>query len=127
MKKSTIITIIMIIVVFLINIPTYSKAVNMTDVFSEGDGFLNAAQGNDIFDPEKEEDAVNTAYWIMLGIAIAAAVIIGMVLGIQFITSGVTGQAKVKEKLIPYGVGCVVAFGAFGIWRIVLNLAENTF
>ena len=50
-----------------------------------------------------------------------------MVIGIQFITSGVEGKAKVKEKLIPYGVGCVVAFGAFGIWRLVLNILQDVF
>ena len=58
---------------------------------------------------------------------VAAAVIIGMVLGIQFITAGVSGQAKVKEKLIPYGVGCVVAFGAFGIWKVVINVMYGIF
>ena len=66
-------------------------------------------------------------YWIALTVAIIVAVIGGMVIGIQFITSGVEGKAKVKEKLIPYGVGCVVAFGAFGIWRLVLNILQDVF
>ena len=63
----------------------------------------------------------------MLGIAVAVAVIIGTVMGIQFITSGVSGQAKIKEKLIPYAIGCVVSFGAFGIWKVVMTILNSAF
>ena len=30
------------------------------------------------------------------------------------------GKAELKERLVPYVVGCVVIFGAFGIWKIVM-------
>ena len=64
-------------------------------------------------------------YFLLLGIAIIAAFVVGAVLGIQFITSGAAGQAKVKEKLIPYMVGLFVVFGALGIWRVALNLGRT--
>ena len=34
-------------------------------------------------------------------------------------------KAKVKDSLIQYIVGCIVIFGAFGIWKIVLTILEN--
>ena len=34
-------------------------------------------------------------------------------------------KAKVKDSLNPYIVGCIVIFGAFGIWKIVLTILEN--
>lgn len=49
-----------------------------------------------------------------------------MILGIQFVTTGVEGQAKIKEKILPYIIGCIVVFGGFGIWRAVINLSSDT-
>ena len=34
-------------------------------------------------------------------------------------------KAKVEDSLIPYIVGCVVIFGAFGIWKLVLTILEG--
>ena len=33
--------------------------------------------------------------------------------------------AQVKENLIPYVIGCVIIFGAFGIWKIVLTVLQS--
>ena len=35
------------------------------------------------------------------------------------------GQAKVKEMLIPFVIGCIVVFGGFGIWKIALSLGSD--
>lgn len=126
MKKYISIVLLMSIL-FTLFIPTTSKALTLTDIFGGGDKFLEDASGSAVFDKNNEEDAINTLYWIMLAIAVAAAIICGMIMGIQFITSGATGQAKIKEKLIPFAVGCVVAFGAFGIWGLVLRILNSTF
>ena len=58
----------------------------------------------------------------IIGILIA---IVGIVLGIQFITSGVAGKAKVKEKIIIYVLGIFIIFGGFGIWRIAINVGKD--
>lgn len=125
MRKSIII--LLVISIFFICIPTYSKALTLTEIFDGADKMLAEANDDDLFDANNEKEAIDTIYWLAMGIAIVAALIIGMVLGIQFITSGASGQAKVKEKLIPYGVGCVVAFGAFGIWKLVLDIMNTVF
>ena len=31
-------------------------------------------------------------------------------------------QVKAKEMLEPYGIGCVVVFGAFGIWKLAVTI-----
>lgn len=125
MRKSIIV--LLIISIIFICIPTYSKALTLKEIFDGADKMLAKSNDDDLFDATNEKEAIDTIYWIATGIAVAAAVIIGMVLGIQFITAGVSGQAKVKEKLIPYGVGCVVAFGAFGIWKVVINVMYGIF
>ena len=48
----------------------------------------------------------------------------GAILGIQFITGSVEQKAKVKDSLIPFIVGCVAIFGAFGIWKLVITLLK---
>lgn len=125
MRKSIIV--LLIVSIFFICIPTYSKALTLKEIFDGADRMLEEANDDDLFDANNEKEAIDTIYWAASGIAVAAAVIIGVVLGIQFITSGASGQAKVKEKLIPYGVGCVVAFGAFGIWKVVLDIMNTVF
>ena len=92
-----------------------------------GDDFINSSSNQQIFNEKGQKKGVSQLYFIALGVGIAAAAIIGVILGIQFITSGVEGQAKIKEKLLPYAIGCIVIFGAFGIWKIVVDVTQGVF
>ena len=67
----------------------------------------------------------NNVYNILLFIGLAIAIIIGLVLGIQFMVGSVDQKAKVKDSLIPYIVGCIVIFGAFGIWKLVVTILRG--
>ena len=53
------------------------------------------------------------------------AVIIGIILGIQFMTGSVEQKAKVKDALVPYIAGCIIIFGAFGIWKLVVTILRG--
>ncbi len=68
------------------------------------------------------KDGSNIIYNVLLILGIAVALIWGLVLGIQFITGTIEEKAEIKKGLIPYVVGCIIIFGAFGIWKLVLNL-----
>lgn len=61
----------------------------------------------------------------LLTIGTVAAVIVGAVLGIQFMVGSVEQKAKIKDSLIPYVAGCIVIFGAFGIWKLVITILNN--
>ena len=39
-------------------------------------------------------------------------------------TGSVAEKAQVKETLIPYVAGCVVIFGAFGIWKLIIEIMK---
>ena len=67
----------------------------------------------------------DTIYNVLLIIGTVIAVIIGAILGIQFITGSVEQKAKVKDSLIPFIIGCVIIFGAFGIWKIVVSIGAS--
>ena len=60
-------------------------------------------------------------YNILTSLGMIIAVVVGIVLGIKYMIAGADEKAEVKETLLPYIIGCVVTFGAFGIWRILIN------
>ena len=57
-------------------------------------------------------------------IGIAISVIVLALIGIKYMLGSVEEKADIKKLLIPYIVGCIVVFGAFGIWKLLLQLLE---
>lgn len=124
MTKKAICIIILTVIIFLgINIcytNTYA-ADKVDDVIEGAKGFLKTGE-DVVFDSTKLYYTSNFIYMLLLAIAIVIAVVIGMIIGIQFMVAGVEEKAKVKETLLPYVVGCIVVFGAFGIWKLVVTI-----
>lgn len=116
-KLFSIIMLILIIVIMCI-----SNVYAMDDFFSDGDDFIEAGEANNstIINTATMNYTLDDLYNTLLVIGIVVATVIGLVLGIQFITGSVEQKGKIKESLIPYVAGCIVIFGAFGIWRLVI-------
>lgn len=104
---------------------TYVQAFSWSDVFSSADDFVEIGSGGSDIDSGKVKTISDTIYNTLLTIGIALSVIIGAVLGIKFMVSSADEKAQVKEALIPYVAGCVVVFGAFGIWRLVMIIGAG--
>ena len=103
-----------------------SSSYALGDLFSEGKEFLK--DGNSIsetINTTKLEETSNDIYNTLLAIGVMVAVIVAMVLGIQFMVASADEKAKVKEAILPFVVGCMVVFGAFTIWKIVINIGNN--
>lgn len=64
-------------------------------------------------------------YNILLIIGMAVAVVIASILGIKFMIGSMEEKAQIKESLIPFIIGCIVVFGAFGIWKIFINIGSS--
>lgn len=129
MKKISQIAIKIVMIVFILQVlyMPVSQASFWSDIFDAGDNFLNEGRNasNNIIEDTEVDQEFNRIYNILFGIGIALSVIIGAVLGIKFMLGTVEEQAKVKEMLMPYIVGCIVIFGAFGIWRLAINIFSN--
>ena len=91
-------------------------------VIGAADDFISGAKTDNTIEQKGLQNTIDLIYNILLAIGMVVAVVAGIVLGIQFMTASTEGKAEVKEKLIPYVVGCVVIFGAFGIWKLVMVL-----
>lgn len=138
---------IILIVFIAINIMTpIVKAGSTGEIISGVKGFENAREDYVVdgthkdmeFDEEDTTDPTtretrpglktisSTIYNTLLTIGIVVAVIVGLVIAMKFMTGSIEQKAQVKETLIPYITGCIVIFGAFGIWRLVLNILNQT-
>lgn len=125
LKILMIIGLILVINMIFFNINVV-QADTISDIITGGDDFIQAGKDEDVsIDYSKLENTSNTIYNILLVLGICIAVIVSAVLGIQFMIGSVEEKAKVKDALIPFVIGCIVIFGAFGIWKIVINIGNS--
>ena len=129
MKMGKCITIILLITFLLLSFfANYSRtnAAALSNIVSGADGFIqNGQAGGSKIDNDDIHSLSDSLYNILLIIGTIIAMIVGVVLGIQFITGSVEAKSKVKEALIPYVVGCIVVFGAFGIWKLAITILQG--
>lgn len=129
MIKNVIIKSIQAFIIFTIVLLLNSNAIYASDVgnaVSGADSFIsNGTSQSSAINETALSSASGSIYNMLLIIGIAVAVIIGAALGIQLMMASVEDKAKVKESLIPYVAGCVVVFGAFGIWKLLIQITSN--
>lgn len=127
-KNVTKITKILIIALLIMtfNITTVN-AEPFHEVFNGADKFIEVgnSKSNINIDERSLETVSSLVYNILFVIGIALIVIIGVVLGIQFMIASAEDKAKVKESLVPYFVGSIVIMGAFGIWKLCIQIFSN--
>ena len=113
---------ILIIILLLFCSNNVVQANNLGDIITGGQNFIESGSKQTPIASDSIKNLSDTIYNILLVLGTVIAVIIGAILGIQFITGSVEQKAKVKDSLIPFIVGCVVIFGAFGIWKLVITI-----
>lgn len=99
----------------------------VSDIFSQADDFIKTGKKNagTTMDTSQLKKTSDVIYNVFLGIGVAVAVIVGAMLGIQFMTAGVDKKVEVKEALVPYVISCIVVFGSFGIWKLVVTILNG--
>ena len=104
----------------------YGSDTSLSDVISGGDSFINAGQGGSAqIDKGSLQNASSSIYNILLICGVIIAVLIGSIMGIKFMIGSVEEKAEIKAALVPFVIGCIVVFGAFGIWKIVVTIGNN--
>lgn len=125
LKKT--IFILSVVIIMLLAMYNITYATSIDDIISGGDDFIDAGKTgtHTSFSWEGITNASDMIYNTLLILGVIVAVIVAAVLGIKFITGSVEEKADIKESLIPFIIGCVVIFGAFGIWKLVTNVLED--
>lgn len=96
---------------------------SLDDVFKDGEA-LDGDPDSKIDSKELQEFS-GSLYNIFLQVGIVMSVIIGGVLGIKFMLASAEEKAELKKMLMVYLVGCIVVFGSFAIWKIVVTILQD--
>ncbi|MCI8397185.1 MAG: hypothetical protein HFJ52_06115 [Clostridia bacterium] len=125
--KSKVIKTIFILIILIILVSINTETLAWSPIKDMGDDFIKTGEqsGTSTVDDVKMADLSSYLYSILLSAGVIVAVVVATVLGIQFMVGGAEGQAKVKEMLVPFIVGCIVVFGGFGFWKIALTVGEK--
>lgn len=97
------------------------------EIISEGKDFISIGKSDaeNRIGSENLKKMSDTLYNILLVVGIVTAIIVGLIMGMKFILGGIEEKAEIKAMLIPYIVGCVVVFGAFAIWKVVVDILQS--
>ena len=94
------------------------------DVISDSDSFVNLGTDEKVTTSNLKAFSRNI-YNILLTLGIAVAVISGIIIGIKYMLGSAEEKADIKGLLIPYIVGCVIIFGSFAIWKLVVTILQG--
>lgn len=128
MKRGQIIT--MLVLILFISFLLSSRVFALGDWLTQGDDFIatgksHAETEKDTIDTDLVDEGSDLIFNAFLAAGTVVAVIVGAILGIQFMTAGIEKKVEVKQALFPYIISCVVMFGAFGIWKIVVTIMND--
>lgn len=114
--------ILIILILNIFNIKIYAATGSIDDVISGGDSFIESASSSGVktLDTNKMKESSNIIYNVLLSLGVIAAVIIATILGVQYMLAGAESKAQIKQSMIPFIIGCIVVFSAFGIWKAVV-------
>lgn len=129
-KMKKVVCVIFLFLMIIVSFFSYSLAAEsqersrtIDDTISGADQFISGANTTGTFDEEKLQENIGIIYNIFFACGLVVAMAGGIALGIKFMTGSIESKAETKELLKPYLVGCVIIFGAFGIWKVVMSVA----
>ena len=104
-----------------------STSVTPNTIIADSEQFIKDGKDSNIatINQENADTVLNSIYNIMLAIGITVTVIWGLVIAIKLMMSSVEEKAEYKKLLWPYLVGCIVIFGSFIIWKIVIIIMSG--
>ena len=125
--SNKILIIMLAVMLLLIIIPIKSNATGLDDIADGASSFIEKGKtsGSATMNASGIKSASDTIYNMLLGVGILIVLVVGSVLGIKFMMASAEDKAKLKEALVPYIVGSIIIFGAFGIWKIAVIIGSN--
>lgn len=71
------------------------------------------------------QTASNLIINVLMTIGTMIAAIVILILGIKYMVTPIAEKAETKQAMMPFIIGCFVMFGAFSIWKIVVNILQS--
>ena len=114
-KSMKLISVVLTIVMVVMMLTTTAFATQPSDFANAGSDLTNGKIGS------MGKDIVAT----IRTVAMIAAIIVLMVLGIKYMMGSAEEKASYKKTMIPYIVGAVLVFGAGAVADMVYNFATG--
>lgn len=125
MKRKIIkIFILFIVAIFIVN-TTNIYASTFGDIISGGKDFVESGDNSVIINQNKLQKTSKGIYNMLLMASFVVVAVVGISLGIKFMMSGVEEKADVKNSLVVFFIGCIVVYGAFGIWKVLVTVLNT--
>ena len=122
MKKATMNKIMKIITVLAIIAMVTTM---LSAVFASGAaGVIDSLKGNTTA-ADNITGIIKNIIGIVQVICYAAAIIMLIILGIQFITASPEGKATIKKSAIQYVIGAIIVFAAGTLLGIIANMSNS--
>ena len=110
--------------VFLQPVGSGAASNGVKDALSDADSFVQSGDQG-VVSTENLQSFSQNLYSILLAIGVVIAVIMGTILGVKLMVAPIEERVEAKKLLVPYVVGCVIVFGAFGIWKLVVTIMQG--
>ena len=101
-----------------------SEEQNIDKLIQNGDTFLEGGT-TDQLDNTALQNFSKSMFNILFAVGVVVSVITGALLGLKLMVSSIEEQVEAKKLIIPYVIGCIVLFGGFGIWRILVTILQG--
>ena len=92
------------------------------EIIKNGNDFVNIGNSSQLTNETEIENISSFVSGCLITIAIGVTVISAVIMGINFLTQTVDDKAKIKESMTPWVIGIFISFGAFGIWKLTMNI-----
>lgn len=128
MKKILIVLIVFIEIILCISATNKVYAVGgLGEVISGGKDFMESSSDEFSVNQDDLKKTSTSLYNILLMLSFIIVACIGVYLGIKYMWAGVDEKAEVKDALVIFTVGCIVTYGAFGIWKVITSFLQSNF
>ena len=125
MKKSYNTIIAIIISLSILMYGQTVQALSFGTIKSEGDDFISRGEGGSVLSISEVQDELFPVGGIMLGIATAVFIVVGLIMGVKYMIAGADEKAKLKEKLIWYVIAVIIAYGAVGLYNLAVTIMQG--
>ena len=121
MKSKMLVRIILILFVLFILIQPFQISYGVDIVKEARDWFIAARNGEQIFNPDDIASAIAPISQILFAVGLVVLFVVGVVMGIKFITASPEEQGKI----IGLAISAVVILGAYTIWKLTYDLMDD--
>lgn len=120
--------IILVSFVLIIQIPVYSNAGGQEDNFWTNAGSFLDDEDNGASGGAPDLTGIfGSISDVLFAIACGVTGVSAAAMGINFLIQSVEDKAKIKESMVPWIIGILISFGAFGIWSLTIRMLNSAF